>query len=80
MVEVEYWHHYGMCYLSITYHVGNGNDILRRVQDNTNKKTLPSMKVFMADVTNCRFESIYGTNGDPPTGTLQMGSDEDKAF
>lgn len=54
--------------------------ILRRVENNTNKQTVPSMKAFMADVTNCRFKSIYRTTGDPPTGTFQMDSDEDKAF
>ena len=37
-------------------------------RNNNNKKTVQSMKTLMDD----------GTTRNPPTGTLQMGSDEDK--
>lgn len=41
--------------------------IFRSAEYNTNKKTVPSMKAFMDDVTLI-------------AETLQMGSDEDKDF
>ena len=54
--------------------------ILLNAEVNTNEITGPSMKAFTDDVTSRRIQITHGTTGDLPTGALQMGCDENKAF
>ena len=51
--------------------------ILYSANDNSYKKTISSMKAFMDDVILIRVKITYGTNGVPPTRTLQLSRDED---
>ena len=54
--------------------------ILRSADVNTDQITVPSIKAFMDDVTNCRIQITHETTGDPPPRALQMGCYENKAF
>ena len=54
--------------------------ILCSAEVNINEITGPSVEGFMDDVTSGRIQITHGKNGDPLTGALQMGCDENKAF
>ena len=68
-----------MCYFSTTFRFGN-EMILHSAELNTNEITGPSIKAFMDDITNCRIQITHGTTGEPHTGTIQIGCDENKTF
>ena len=54
--------------------------LLRCTEDTTCKKTVPSMKAFMDDVTVISELKSHGKTAEIPTGAFQVGSNEDKAF
>ena len=55
--------------------------LLRSTNGTTSKKTVPSMKAFMDDVTVIsESKSKHGKIVESPTGAFQVGSHEDKDF
>ena len=54
--------------------------LLCSIEDTTSKKTVPSMKAFMDDVTVISELKSHGKTAEIPTGAFQVGSNEDKAF
>ena len=56
-------------------------EMLRSTKDTTSKKTVPSMKAFMDDVTVIsESKSHMKKTTETSTGAFQVGSNEDKTF
>ena len=54
--------------------------LLRSTEDTTSKKTVPSMKAFMDDMTDFRVLIRHGKTAEMPTGAFQVSRNEDEAF
>ena len=66
------------CVISPLYFVLVMEMLLCSTKDTTRKKTVPSMKAFMDDVTVISVEITHGKTVEMPTGPFQVSSNEDK--